>query len=189
MAFLNYEDAHGHLPPAAVCGPDGTPLLSWRVLLLPYLEQQELYDQLRLDEPWDSGHNRRFIDRMPSTFKAPYTRYVDVPAGHTVLKVFVGPGTALGGGACERCGDSFPDGRERTLLYVEAGDPVPWMKPADVPFDPNRPSVLKGLFRDGYRSGTADGAGYKFIRHGVPWPRLRAAITRDSGETDTSPWE
>jgi hypothetical protein len=53
----NYHGEHGRLPPAAVCGPDGTPLLSWRVLILPFIEQQALYRQFKLDEPWDGPHN------------------------------------------------------------------------------------------------------------------------------------
>lgn len=179
------------------------------MLLLPYLEQQKLYDEFRLGEPWDSPHNLRLLDRMPSTYKAPWTKYVNVPPNHTVLKVFVGPGTAfeppcgsrsyagpaaLVGPAARsefhrglRLKQDFPDGPSDTLLYVEAGDPVPWTKPDDIPVDPERPVSLRGLFRDGCRSGTVDGTNYRFIRNDTDWPTLRAAITRNGGEP--GPWD
>lgn len=189
MAFFNYEDAHGHLPPAAVCGPNGQPLLSWRVLLLPYIEGDELYKQFHLDEPWDSEHNRPLLDRMPRSYAAPWTKYVDVPPNHTVLKVFVGPGTPFEPGVKLTFADTdFPDGRENTLLFVEAGDPVPWTKPDDIPFDPNQPIKLRGLFRHTLRATAANGLTYRYIRHDCDEAELRAAITRNGGEGLPPPW-
>ena len=44
--------------------------LSWRVHLLPYLEQQTLYEQFKLDEPWDSEHNKQLIPLMPEIYAA-----------------------------------------------------------------------------------------------------------------------
>jgi hypothetical protein len=57
LALHNYAAANGHLPPAVSRGPDGKPLLSWRVAILPYLEEEQLYKQFHQDEPWDSPHN------------------------------------------------------------------------------------------------------------------------------------
>src|SRR5581483_4336211 len=82
-----YEDHHESLPPAVLRGPDGRPLHSWRVLILPYISEQALYAEFKLDEPWDSAHNIRLLDRMPRLYAAPWTKYVDVPPGHTLLKV------------------------------------------------------------------------------------------------------
>ena len=188
LAFHNYASAHGTLPPAAVCGPDGHPLLSWRVLLLPYIEQQGLYDEFKLDEPWDSEHNLRLLDRMPKTYEAPWKKYVDVPPHQTVLHVFVGPGAAFEWGRGLRLKDDFPDGTSTTLLYVEAGPPVPWTKPEEIPFETGKPIRLRGLFRDGYRAGTVDGAGYKIIRHDADADLLRASITRNGGESVPPVW-
>lgn len=189
MAFHNYADAHDGLPPAAVCGPDGKPLLSWRVLLLPYIEGEDLYKQFHLDEPWDSEHNRQFIDRMPKTYTAPWMKYVHMPPEHTVLKVFVGPGTPFEPGAkLKVIPDDFPDGTENTLLFVEAGDPVPWTKPDDIPFNPDQPLKLRGLFRDGYRAVSVVGNGYLFIGHDCDETALRAAITRNGREDVPPPW-
>ena len=67
----NYHLAHGHFPPAYNKSPDGKPLLSWRVHILPYLEQKSLYDEFHKDEPWDSEHNKALITRMPAVYYLP----------------------------------------------------------------------------------------------------------------------
>jgi hypothetical protein len=188
LAFHNYESQHGSLPPAAVCGSDGRPLLSWRVLLLPYLEQDDLSKQFKYDEPWDSPHNLQLLDRMPKQYEAPWKKIIDVPPHHTVLHVFVGPGTAFEPGCKLKFAD-FPDGTSRTLLYIEGGEPVPWTKPEWIEFDPDRPVQVTGLFRSGARSGTVDGAGYKMIANDTDWATLRAAITRNGNEPGPMPWD
>jgi hypothetical protein len=80
-----------------VCGPDGTPLLSWRVLVLPYLGQEELFAQFRLTEPWDSDHNVRLLDRMPSTYAPPAYKQSLVLPYHTVCTSSSAPGRRLRG--------------------------------------------------------------------------------------------
>src|SRR4051794_12070960 len=86
----NYHEQHGRLPPAVVHGDDGKPLLSWRVLLLPYIEQGELFKKFRLDEPWDSPHNSRLLPEMPRTF-APFDGSTPEP-GMTFYQVLTGKG-------------------------------------------------------------------------------------------------
>ena len=71
LALLNYTDAHKRMPAQAIYDTQGKPLLSWRVMLLPYLEQNELYKQYHLDEPWDSEHNKQLIEKMPNAFMYP----------------------------------------------------------------------------------------------------------------------
>jgi hypothetical protein len=70
-AFRAYNDRHGAFPPLHTVDEEGKPLHSWRVLILPFIDQKILYDQIRLDEPWDSDHNRRFHNQMPSLYKCP----------------------------------------------------------------------------------------------------------------------
>jgi hypothetical protein len=189
VAFHAYADTHeGKLPPAAVCDPNGKPLLSWRVLLLPYLEEQARFEKFKLDEPWDSPHNLKLLDRMPTTYKAPWTKNIDVPSDHTVLHVFVGPGAAFEWNRGLSLKDDFPDGIENTLLYVEAGPPVPWTKPEELPFDGPAPARLRGLFRDGSRAMAVNGSGYLFILHDYDEARLRASITRNGGEKLDPVW-
>ena len=67
----NYDSTHGSLPPHAIYGKDGKPLLSWRVLILPYIEEQALYEQFHLDEPWDSPHNEPLLRQIPRCYRSP----------------------------------------------------------------------------------------------------------------------
>lgn len=189
LAFHLYADTHGgRLPPAAVCDSEGRPLLSWRVLVLPYLEQKDLFDEFRMNEPWDSEHNLRLVSRMPRTYQAPWKKVIGVPDHHTVLHVFVGPGAAFEWNRGLSLKDDFPDGLSDTLLYVESGPPVPWTKPEEIPFEPGRPIPLQGLFRAGCRSGTVDGKGYQMIPNDYDEQALRACITRNGGETGVRVW-
>lgn len=187
IAIHNYHDHHGELPPAVVYGGDGQPLYSWRVLILPFFDERELYDEFRLDEPWDSEHNVRLLKRMPKSFEAPWRRHVDVPPGHTVCRVMIGPGAAFEDGSRLTLTDDFPDGTANTLLFVEAGEPVPWTKPAEIAYDAERPVKLKGLFRDGYRACSVDGT-YRFVRYDADQKSVHAVITRDGGESLPAGW-
>ena len=71
VALNLFQDAHGHFPAPAIAHADGTPLLSWRVAILPSLGYQSLYNRFRLDEPWDSPHNRALLSQMPAEFACP----------------------------------------------------------------------------------------------------------------------
>ena len=72
LAMHNYHDTNGKFPAASSFDKDGKPLLSWRVHVLPYLEQAELYKQFHLDEPWDSEHNKKLIEKMPNVLASPW---------------------------------------------------------------------------------------------------------------------
>ena len=95
LAMHNYQSAKGHFPAAAITGKDGKPLLSWRVAILPYLEdydghmREDLYKAFRLDEPWDSPHNKALLSRMPAVFASP--RKGDTQPFTTVYRGFVSP--------------------------------------------------------------------------------------------------
>src|SRR5690348_6194553 len=68
LALMDYQAAYRKFPPAVVRDKAGRPLYSWRVLVLPFLEQQRLYEQFHLDEPWDSEHNKQFLKETPSGY-------------------------------------------------------------------------------------------------------------------------
>jgi Protein of unknown function (DUF1559) len=188
LALRNYQEEHGRLPPAVVYGEDGAPLHSWRVLILPYLSHEALYQEFRLDEPWDSPHNIRLLSRMPSSYAPPRGKAYQVPAYHTVVHVFVGEGAAFEGPEGLRLPQDFPDGTCNTLLVVEAGEPVPWTKPEDLPYAPDRPlPALRSLFKDGFRACTADCSRH-FVPRGTSEATLRAAITRNGGDTLGRDW-
>lgn len=130
----------------AICKPDGTPLLSWRVAILPYLNDPAalaLHKQFKLDEPWDSPSNLVLLKRMPTVFNCPG---MDVPAYHTCFQVFVTAASYSKGkfrplwnihSAMNHEGDlaTIPDGAKDTILVAEVGTPVPWTKPEDIVID------------------------------------------------------
>jgi hypothetical protein len=182
LAMHNYESEHGRLPPAVVYGEDGEPLYSWRVLILPYVEQGPLYERFHLDEPWDSPHNIQLLPEMPAIYSLPGRKKALLPPHHTICHVFVGPATPFEDpdGVLLK---AITDGTSNTLLIVEAGQPVPWTKPEDLTYAPDRPLPdLRGPFRDGIRVSFADGH-TEFIRAGTDEATLRAMITRNGDET------
>lgn len=128
LAMLEHHRKTGRLPARAVTGPDGKSLLSWRVALLPYLGEKELYKQFRLNEPWDSEHNRKLIARMPDVFR---TLDGDDTTPTTTFQVFWGKETVFSSRRGKRLSD-LKDGPEQTILVVDAGRRVPWTKPEDV---------------------------------------------------------
>ena len=142
LATHLYAAGHGNVfPPQAICDPEGKPLLSWRVMLLPYLGQEALFREFHLDEPWDSEHNRPLVARMPAVFANPSADPQAVAAGLTTVQVLTGGNTLFAvpdKGVHIR---DITDGTSKTLLIVEAmpDRAVPWTKPADVVFDPGRP--------------------------------------------------
>jgi hypothetical protein len=181
LAFHNYQEVHGTFPPAAVRGKDGKELLSWRVLLLPYLEEQSLYAEFRLDEPWDSPYNLCLLKRRPSVYAPPGSKARGIPAKHTYYKVFVGPGAAFEDPAGQSLA-SFTDNTSSTVLVVEAGEPVPWTKPEDLEYAPGQPlPPLSGPFQDIIRVSVVSGSTH-YLPRDTDEATWRALITRNGGE-------
>jgi hypothetical protein len=178
LAMHNYESAYRTFPPAAVHSKDGKPLLSWRVLLLPYVEQQNLFMQFKLDEPWDSDHNKQLLAQMPETY-APVRGKARDHA--TYYQVFAGKDTIFDGIKGARIAD-ITDGTSNTILIVEAGDPVPWTKPADLAYDADKPlPKLGGMLKDGFNFALADGS-VQFCRKKFDDKIFRLMITRNDGQ-------
>lgn len=143
LAFHNYESAYGYFP-GNVETKDGKPLLSWRVAILPYMEPDEakLYKAFKLDEPWDSAHNKALVAKMPKIY-APVR--AKAKEGETFYQRFRGKGTPLVDGKQMKLTD-FHDGTSNTGLVFEAGDPVIWTKPDDLPYDPAKLPKLGAQF-------------------------------------------
>lgn len=141
LAMHNFHDVHGFFPPQALANSDGERLLSWRVLILPYLGEQALYQQFHLEEPWDSEHNRTLVGKMPDVFRVPDGAVPDAKSGFTR---FVAPLTENSVFGRRGSAVSIPeilDGTSNTLMVVTAAPDkaVPWTKPADIEIDPKKP--------------------------------------------------
>ncbi|MFO0842722.1 MAG: DUF1559 domain-containing protein [Gemmataceae bacterium] len=179
LAMHNYHDTNNHFPPQAVYDKDGKALLSWRVLLLPYLDQDALYREFKLDEAWDSPHNKKLLAKMPQVFKLPGA----TPKHQygTYYQVFHGKGAAFEGKTGNTIA-SFTDGTSNTILAVEAGNDVPWTKPEDVPFDPAKDvPQLSRHFGKGGHALFADGS-VRFLSDSINKDTLKALVTRAGGE-------
>jgi prepilin-type processing-associated H-X9-DG protein len=130
LAMHNYYDTHGCVPPAYIADEDGTPMHSWRVLILPFIEQRALYERYNFDEPWDSPANSALANTVIETYRCPS----EPPSNPTDTSyvMIVGPGTLYDGTEVTRFAD-IRDGTSNTLLFVEAaGCGINWLEPRDL---------------------------------------------------------
>jgi len=132
LAMHNHESAFKQFPARASRDADGKPLLSWRVKILPFIEQNGLYQEFRQDEPWDSDHNIKLLERMPAVYKHP--SYVG-PEGHTVYLVPYQKGSVWTSAKPQI--RNITDGTSNTIACFETNDEhaVPWSKPDDIDLD------------------------------------------------------
>lgn len=136
LAFLNFESDYKEFPGTSNTQEGGrhrkdkkTFPYSWRVAILPFIDQVELYQQYHFDEPWDSEHNLTLLDKMPAVYRSLFANESQKP-GETNFVGFASINSALGTGGGEQL-QSFTDGTSPTLLLVEAANSVPWTKPYD----------------------------------------------------------
>ncbi len=179
LAMHAYLSQAKHFPPAAITDKDGKPVLSWRVAILPFIEQASLYHEFHLGEPWDSPHNKALLSKMPAVYRCP-----SVPQGGdptvTIYQVFVGPGTLFDDEGVSL--QKVTDGTSNTLMVVESKNPVPWTKPDDLPYDPKGPRPAIGSKHPGgFNALFADGA-VRFINDSISDQTLKDLITRAGGE-------
>jgi hypothetical protein len=191
LALANYEFVNKSLPPAFVADADGRPMHSWRVLILPYLDQQDLYDEYRFDEPWDGPHNSRLANRCPEVFRCPedMKRYGHPNAWNTSYVAVVGTEAVWQGQEPAKYRD-ISDGTPNTIILVESADcGIPWMEPRDLvleemPFTINSPSGkgISSAHKDGAFVALAEGR-IAFLNASLKGETVRALLTRDGGET------
>lgn len=164
LALLNFESANGYFPARHSCDENGKILLSWRVHILPFMDHDELYRKFRLDEPWNSPHNKKLISSMPPLYSASNlvestssgeTPYLAIEHNRSVLTAPTTPMKGLGGHKI----DDIKKGTSNTIVVVhnETGKPVPWTQPTDLRVqdkDPladlwNKKGILKCAMVDG----------------------------------------
>ena len=186
LALHNYADTYGTLPQDVV-DKDGKPLLSWRVKLLPFIEQDNLSKQFKMDEAWDGPTNKALLEQMPKIFASPRVKVKE--AGHTVYQGFSGPGALFEKGIKPLKFADITDGTSNTIFSIEASVAVPWTKPIDVPFDPKQDLPDLGKAYNGIPlAGLLDGS-IRALDLGKVSPKtLKAAIGRNDAITMGPDW-
>ncbi len=166
-------------PARATFDKNGKPMLSWRVMILPYLEQQNLYNQFHLDEPWDSAHNKKLLAVMPRTYASPDDEKT-LKDHTTYFQGFVGKGTVFEGKKGISLVD-ITDGTSNTIMIVEASKAVPWTKPDDIAYDAAKPLPKLGRGdANTFQAAFCDGSVHALKKTIKPMV-LRNLITRDDG--------
>jgi prepilin-type processing-associated H-X9-DG protein len=182
LALQTYNDIYGTFPPAYIPDANGKPMHSWRVLILPFMEQKSLYDRYNFDEPWDGPNNRQLSAMIPASYHCPAD-----PAGtSTNYAVITGPGTMFDGETAAT-GMSITDGTSNTIMVVETTAGMNWMEPRDLDLNTmtlqvnaspaeissHHPGGANILFADGHTT---------FLQQSILAQVLRALITKAGDE-------
>jgi hypothetical protein len=167
LALHNYHDVHRGFPAAYNTDDRGKPLLSWRVHILPYIEQGRLYEQFHFDEPWDSEHNKKLIEQMPAIYAVPGS---DLKSGLTNYLGVAGENGLFPPTSRKEFGKKFAvgrrfaeirDGTSNTAAIVEVNNEnrVIWTRPRDFEAPGMQPlQRLLGVWNGGFHAGVADGS-------------------------------
>jgi prepilin-type processing-associated H-X9-DG protein len=191
LALLSYHQTYGSFPPAYVADANGKPLYSWRVLILPFLDQANLAQTIHMDEPWDSPNNAKSTQLCLVLFNCP-----DDPqnagglSNLTGYLAVVGPHTAWSGATPRKLSD-FKD-PSKTILLVEVADSgIHWAEPRDLYVGQMsagiNPKVGQGI-SSGHPGGAvtvlfADGA-VQFLPADTDPKKLAELLDLDGGTTN-----
>jgi hypothetical protein len=182
MALAYYEERNKMYPAYASFG-GGQPLLSWRVLILPDLGYDELYRKFRLNEPWDSDHNKQLIAAMPSVYLPPYSRN-NASDGMTNYLGVKGERFFFRDIAKPRSFSEIKDSNSETVAFVQVADEYaePWTKPRDWEAKPLDPFEKLGGFPGVFSVGFAALGATSIVDTGSETEFLKI-LTIDGGET------
>jgi len=190
LAFHNYHDVHKTFPPAYIPDKDGKPMHSWRVLILPYLEQRALHKRYNFDEPWDSPGNLAVANAVIPVYSCPSCPPSgDSPVSpETNYMVITGPETVFDGAKAARMAD-IKDGTSNTIMVVEvSGTGVNWAEPVDLdvadltlPLSSGGSETTGSHHPGGINAAWCDGSVH-FLSDGIAQEVLDAMITKAGGE-------
>ena len=188
VAINNYESVHGHFPPPYIADENGTPMHSWRVLFLPYIEEQALYDQYYFSKPWNHPDNLKLAANMPDVYRCPSddSAIADVTTSYVAV---VGQDTMWSPTGVRQVGD-ISDGLSKTLLLVEStSSRTHWMAPRDADvnlIDTEAKAGATHLLNSPHTGGSVCSfcdATVKFIPDDLSAEQLKAMSTIDGGES------
>lgn len=192
LAFHNYESAFRVFPTYAEIQKQKKPSgLSWRVHVLPFMGMTELYQEFKLDEPWDSKHNIKLLERMPDIYKSviPIGSKETVKEFHTTFVAPVGEKTIFG--QDKRISFSqLTDGSSNTILFLEVSPEhaIPWTSPEEYAYDSNNPAAKLRVIDGKVSVSMADGSVQR-MNADKPAEIWNALITRNGGEIIQYPLE
>ena len=178
LAFHNYEASYGKFP-TNIYDDQGNALLSWRVRLLPFMEQQALYDRFHLDEPWDSPHNKHLSETIVPFFSSP-----NAPPSNKTRYLTLAHKDSIFPGDEELSFRNVVDGTSYTILFVEAAPntAVVWSQPKDIDFDTERPftgiQTKIGQFAVAFTDGSCRWLNLSNLEEEM----MRALMTKAGGE-------
>lgn len=184
LGLVQYEAENGRLPAYASIDAKGNPLLSWRVHVLPFLDEQALYEAFHLDEPWDSPHNRTLIPRMPAFYKNPASK-LPADQGKSGYLGVLGKGCGFTGQKEGLTVAAIADGLSNTVNLVQVSDDAAevWSRPADWKMDPeDLKHGLGGLHVGGWVVGFMDGS-CQFITNDIDDVVWKALLTTSGNES------
>jgi hypothetical protein len=161
LALRNFAEDSGEFPPLASRDDKGRPLLSWRALLLPYLDGTKVFDDLDQSEAWDSPNNLEIARRASSSIGNRFRSPNDVSRD----------GNSTSFIAIDFSSSDFPKGHKggRRIIVVEVHDSgINWMEPRDLPFDEIQARVVEMVERgEVVHVLTADGNVGTILNHSL----------------------
>jgi hypothetical protein len=205
IGLWSYHEEHGSFPPAFIADESGKPIHSWRVLLLPYLDANPLYEQYRFDEPWDGPNNSKLHAEIIELYQCPHDSFWGENQNTNYVAI-VGKQTAWPGSKSASHAD-IKDGEENTIILVEVENSgIHWMEPRDLEFDTmsfqiNDPTgnSIRGnhRFEKGklfwkrkipcVNAATCDGSA-RSLPHSIDETTLKALLTIDGKEPVSESW-